>query len=81
MTEDEADQLLAKAIIDNAVTCGLKDPDGLLSAYAIVACWIGKDGKAQYTTQYHQSEIPDHEAIGLFTIGLDMVSSQEDDDD
>lgn len=80
MTQDEATMALAQAIRDHAEAFDMTSDGEMLSDWAIIAAWVpvgGSMGETNYTTHFHNEEVPSHTAIGLFRTGELIV--REDD--
>lgn len=78
-TRAEADEQLANAIRNHAITAGIANPDAeLLDSYAIIACWapVEGDGTHTYTTHFDHPEVPTHVAVGLFAYGAQLAQEQ-----
>lgn len=76
LSKAEADQQLRAAIINHAQAhpddYAGSDED-LLSSYVIVSHWIAPNNRSRYGVHYHDEEVPDHLAVGLLKLGLQLV--------
>lgn len=69
--------MLAAAIHEHAFTYSTHPAEGefLLDSFAVIAHWqpVGDDDDGTYSTHYSARQVPHHVAVGLFTVGANIV--------
>ena len=82
LTKEQADVLLRDALIAHANAYDLVRSGELLDQYAVICAWtppIGERGTHNYTTCFHQENVPTHVALGLFDLGSTLVTEGDED--
>jgi hypothetical protein len=81
MHTPDPQEALANAIHNHADTFD-NDQPAFLDSFAVIACWAPttSDGGYRYSLHYHAPSVPDHVALGLFDLAVQMVSSGEVED-
>lgn len=77
-----ADAALRDAIIQHSIAYGLYEDGELLDQYAVISAWqpAAETGQHNYLTAFHTNTVPQHVAIGLFTLGVELVLEQKDEE-
>jgi hypothetical protein len=83
ISKPEAEEALRQAIMQHAQVFDIDYPNSMLSEFAIIACWtpIEETGQSEYSVAYHAEDVPEHVALGLFTLACDIAIGNDEEEE